>query len=58
MTAKCRQNKDFRDQLISESLLENALDWIANNLPPEDVFSEAQLEEWAIDTGFIKPDQD
>ena len=39
---------------IHKSALDNAIEWIAKELDPEDVFSEKQLSKWAEDNGFIK----
>ena len=30
------------------------IDYIRMNMRPEDVFSEAELREWALDNGFIE----
>ena len=30
------------------------IDYIASNKRPEDVFSEAELREWALDNGFVE----
>lgn len=46
------QSLEFRDKVISETLLEKASDWIQENLDPEDVFSDEQLSTWALHNGF------
>ena len=48
-----KQDKEFVSAIISAHLLEEAIEWIANNLSPEDVFSVEQLSDWATDNGFI-----
>lgn len=48
------QDKNFISSVISNNLLQDAIDWIITNLNPEDVFDEKVLKEWARDNGFIK----
>lgn len=35
-------------------LLPQIVEWIAENLVPEDVFTDSQLEEWAEENGFTR----
>jgi hypothetical protein len=44
-----RQGQEFADRLLPDtsSLLEEAIDWIASNLGPADVFPENELIAWA-----------
>lgn len=35
-------------------LLDEAADWVEENLDPDDVFSEVQLAAWAADNGYTK----
>lgn len=51
-----RQDIDFVQSVISTDLLANAIEWIAKNLSPEDVFDKEQLVDWANDNGFISED--
>lgn len=44
----------FIREAITPDLLENIVDWITDNLSPEDMFSEKQLEEWAEENGFTR----
>jgi len=46
------QDKDFLESMIGEYLLERAIEWIASNLKPSDVFDDKALENWAIKNGF------
>ena len=47
--------KDSIDEVkMSTSSLDNAIEWIGENLQPEDVFSEKELERWAESNGFVK----
>lgn len=53
MTTTSTQGMDFADHLIKpSSLLDDALDWIRDNLSPERVFDESELEDWAKRNGF------
>uniref|UniRef100_A0A6M3KFZ1 Uncharacterized protein n=1 Tax=viral metagenome TaxID=1070528 RepID=A0A6M3KFZ1_9ZZZZ len=52
-----KQDQEFVKHLISEELLEIAIEWIADNLEPEDVFSEKALIEWAKSAGFIEDEE-
>jgi len=47
-----KQREMFVERVISTSLLNDAVDWIAEQLSPEDVFSVEQLSEWALDNEF------
>ena len=46
-------DKYFKEAVIPNSLLDDAIDWIRTNLKPEDVFDKKQLEEWTRDSDFI-----
>ena len=52
------QGKRFEQFFLGStpSLLNIALDWIGDNLNPEDVFSTIQLDKWAESEGYIKQD--
>ena len=52
MRTTIMQDRAFLNTIIPSSLLEDAIDWIANNMSPEDIFSEEQLKSWAEDHGF------
>lgn len=39
---------------IGNNALDAAVQWIAKNLSPDDVFSEKQLVSWAESNGYIK----
>jgi len=47
-----KEDKDFKDAMIDNDLLEKAIEWIGNHIEPDEVFSEDQLEKWAHDNGM------
>jgi len=50
------QIRGFRDLIMPETALEHCIDWIQENLEPDEVFSEEELAKWALDNGYTKPD--
>ena len=40
--------------MISETLLEQAAEYIADNFDPEEVYPEQILRDWAIENGFVE----
>ena len=53
-----REQNDFIKYVISSSLLEEAIDWIGANMPPECVFSSEQLTEWAQDNYISETEEE
>ena len=49
-----KQDNEFMEQVISNSLLEDSIAWIAANLNPEDVFPDDELETWATEYGMVQ----
>jgi len=49
-----RKRKAFIDSMVSDSLLHQAIEWIADNLEPQDVFPDHKLNDWAEEQGFEK----
>lgn len=47
-------DEDFAVNLFEKSPLTLAVEWIAENLVPEDIFTDSQLEEWAEANGYVK----
>lgn len=47
------EDRKFKDSVVGE-LLENAMQWIGENMNCDEVFSESKLQEWALANGFIK----
>ena len=41
-------------KVIFGGILDTIVEWISENLTPEDVFTDSQLEEWAEDNGFTR----
>jgi len=54
MATTSKQDQDFLESVIPHTLLEEAIEWIASNLDPEDVFSENDLSCWAENNGFVE----
>lgn len=52
------QDNDFRDALISNSLLEDAISWIAKNMSPSEVFDEKELASWATENGYVTKEEE
>ena len=46
------KKREFVSAMIAESLLEDAIQWIASEFSPEDVFFLDVLKEWARDNGI------
>lgn len=53
-----RQDKEFISNVISKTLLEDAIEWIKSNMTPEDVFNASELSDWAESNGFVKDEDD
>jgi hypothetical protein len=49
-------NRNFSQHILPNQadLLDTAVDWIRDNLSPEDVFNREQLKQWASDDGYTK----
>lgn len=52
--AKAQLAVDIEGHLNVEELIDDSVTSVAENLKPEDVFDESQLEEWAQENGFEK----
>ncbi len=52
MRTSTNQDDNFLASVISSTLLEDSIDWIQDNMTPEDVFSELQLGIWAKENNF------
>jgi len=56
------QDKSFADEMkdlideikMSATTLDRAIEWMADNLSPDDVFSEKQLKHWAESNGYVE----
>jgi len=49
-----RDNKNFVNSVLGSNVLEDAVEWIKNNLQPDEVFTEDELGTWAYENGFLK----
>lgn len=57
-TTSQQEDKDFARALDFGPILEQPADYIAENFPPEDIYEERQLREWAIEHGFVEKEDD
>lgn len=47
--------KDSVDEVkISNTALDNAIEWISSHLNPDEVFSDKELAQWAESNGYTK----
>lgn len=50
-----KDNEKFTDNLfIGTQLLDGALEWIRDNMKPDQVFGDNELGEWAEENGYVK----
>lgn len=49
-----RQHKKFISDVIGDNALETVVDWVSENMEPEDVFDKDVLEIWAKQNGFTE----
>ena len=54
MRTTTSQDKEFISSVVSSTLLEEAIEWIQDNLYPETVFNENALREWAESNGYVE----
>lgn len=47
MATTSKQDSQFLSDTIGNGLLESAIEWIKNNISPEEVFGEKELLSWA-----------
>jgi len=52
------ENANFVSDLMPCDLLDDAIEWIVGKYNPEDVFPKDELEAWAVQHGFTKPDDE
>ena len=48
------EDQKFIADVLSTSLLEDSIQWLQDNLSPEDVFEKSVLTEWAEENGFVQ----
>lgn len=54
MRTSTSQDQAFLSAVISSTLLEESLEWIRQNLSPDEVFEEDTLKEWAVNNGMVE----
>lgn len=47
-------NQQFGKELVGDDLLNRAVEYIRDNLNPDEVYDVLDLEEWAVNNGFKK----
>lgn len=47
MSTTSTQDTNFLNSVIGNGLLESAIDWIKDNIDPQEVFGEKELLSWA-----------
>jgi hypothetical protein len=56
-----RQDNDFIKELISSTLLEQAMQFIVDNFEPEDIFGNDRMHEWgktwADENGYVEEEE-
>jgi hypothetical protein len=54
------QDNAFYDSVMPGKMgfLESAIEWIQNNMAPDDVFSKSDLESWAEENGYVQKSDD
>ena len=51
------ENRSFICDVISQTLLDDVMEWIERKKEPDEVYDKAYLKEWAIETfGLIDPE--
>ncbi len=53
--ASATDNNAFLSALFPGWLLDDAIEWIEDNLAPDDVFDIETLDEWAEANGWVRP---
>lgn len=46
-------NQQFGKSLLGDDLLDRAVEYIKDNMHPDDIFSDEELGEWASENGFV-----
>lgn len=57
--ATTKQERSFgehikENQNVDLTLLDKTIDWMRENISPEEVFTDEQLETWAENNGYVK----
>ena len=52
--ANTKQNDEFANHMRAAWPLDDAIEWIKNNLSPEDVFRQKDLDQWAEENEYTK----
>lgn len=53
-----KDNQKFAEFLVEgTTLLDAAIEWVKDNMKPDDVFDNTDLSTWAEDNGFVKEEE-
>lgn len=52
MRTTTKENKDFTDAIMPMYPLDQAIEWINDNLDPDQVFTDNKLKTWAENNGY------
>lgn len=52
MVTSATQDRQFLSAVINDALLEEAIEWIKDNLEPDEVFDKDDLYDWGIANGL------
>lgn len=53
-----REEDSFQSHIFNQlpKLLDSAMEWIAANMDPDEIFDHEKLNDWALDNGYGKPE--
>ena len=54
MRTTVKEDREFLESVISTSLLEDAIDFIKDKYPADEVYGRDVIEDWALDNGFVR----
>ena len=57
MTTRSEKSQ-FIESIVSSDLLDNAIEWIQNNMEPYEIFTDEQLGNWAEGHDFVRKDEE
>lgn len=55
---EAERREAFATAIVNPAAYDAAVEWIADNLNPQDVFDEEKLAAWALMRGWVKPEEE